>query len=573
MLPERELIIMQRTKISTSLLCGYLVILLMLLVLAAFSIMKVQSIASALHAVNDVNSVKQRYAINFRGSVHNRAILLRDVVLLSDRKDIDQALQDIRQQLENYQTSAHAMDEMFDRNVGVTDDARQILDSIKQIEAKTMPVAATVVSLRLAGKQDRAHQVLMDEARPDFIEWLRVINQFIDLEEAKNHLVGRQAQTQAQDFRLSMLPLCGAAILIGAGIMLWSNRSLRPLRELTLIMNRLSQRDLDMPVIGTDRRDEIGAMARTVQIFKDGMIQADASAARQEAEHQDKEQRAQRLEGLIGGFEHTIGQMVSLLSAASAEMEATARAMSSTATETNQQAGTVASAADVASAGVQTVAAAAGQLSSSISEINRQVSQSAVVSGQAVSDAQNASLVMDTLSSGAQKIGEIVNLINNIASQTNLLALNATIEAARAGDAGKGFAVVASEVKSLAQQTARATDEIASQIGQVQSATREAVEAIRGITRIIEQVGMISTSIAAAVEEQGAATAEIARNVQQTSASTQTVTSNIVKVSQAANDTGTAAGQILSAAQNLSRQAGELSREVGSFIGGVRTTR
>ncbi len=564
---------MQRMKITYRLLAGYLAVLLMLLVLAAFSILKVDVIASALGTVNDVNSVKQRYAINFRGSVHNRAILLRDVVLLSDPKDIDQALADIRQQLGNYQVSARAMDQMFDRNVQITDDERQILASIKRIEAKTMPVAGTVVSLRLAGKQGEAHDLLMSEARPDFIEWLRVINQFIDLEEAKNHVVGRQAQVQAQDFRLFMLPLCGAAMLMGVGIMLWSARSLRPLRDLTVTMNRLSHRDLAVPVVGTERHDEIGAMAKAVQIFKDGMIKADASAATQEAEACDKERRAQRLEALIGGFERTIGQTVGLLSAASSEMEATAQAMSSTATETNQQAGTVASAADVANAGVQTVAAAAEQLSSSIGEINRQVSQSAKISGQAVVDAQNAGQVMDTLANGAQKIGEIVNLINNIASQTNLLALNATIEAARAGDAGKGFAVVASEVKSLAQQTARATDEIAGQIGQVQSATREAVEAIRGIIVVIEQVGTISTGIAAAVEEQGAATAEIARHVQQTSASTRTVTSNIVKVSQAANDTGEAAGQVLSAAQGLSRQAEELSREVDSFIGGVRTAR
>ena len=564
---------MRRPTITTRLAAGYGAILLMMLLLAAFSMVKVGSIASALVTVNDVNSVKQRYAINFRGSVHNRAILLRDVVLLSTRADIDQALGDIEGQSGNYRTSAVAMDAMFARNVAVTDDERQILGSIKRIEARTMPVAASVVSLRLAGKVDEAHRLLMDEARPDFIEWLRVINQFIDLEEAKNHVVGHEAQAQAQAFRLSMLLLCGAAILIGAGITVWSIRSLRPLHGLTLTMNRLSRRELDAEVGGLDRHDEIGAMARAVQIFKDGMIGADAALAGREAERQDKDRRAQAVGKLLDGFERTIGQMVGLLSAASTEMEATAQAMSSTAGETNQQAGTVASAADLGSAGVQTVAAAAEQLTSSINEINRQVSQSARVSGQAVVDAQGAGRVMDTLAGGAQKIGEIVSLINNIASQTNLLALNATIEAARAGDAGKGFAVVASEVKSLAQQTARATDEIAGQIGQVQAATREAVEAIRGITLVIEQVGAISTSIAAAVEEQGAATAEIARNVQQTSASTRTVTSNIVKVSQAANDTGAAAGQVLSAAQDLSRQAEELSREVGSFIGGVRTAR
>ncbi len=564
---------MRRTKISSRVIIGYLTVLFMLLVLAAFSIMKVDAIASALAMVNDVNSVKQRYAINFRGSVHNRAILLRDVVLLSNRAEIDQALADIQTQAGNYTSSASAMDQMFARNVAITDDERQILGSIKRIEARTMPVAGALVSLRLAGREAEAHQLLMTEARPDFIEWLRVINQFIDLEEAKNHVVGSQAQAQAQDFRLSMLLLCGAAILVGTAIMTWSIRSLRPLRDLTVTMNRLARRDLDTPVIGTDRPDEIGAMAQAVQIFKDGMIQADASAATQATEHREKEQRAQQLDALISRFEQTIGQTVGLLSTASAQMEATAQAMSSTATETNQQAGTVASAADVASAGVQTVAAAAEQLSSSIGEINRQVSQSAQVSGQAVLDAQSAGQVMDTLATGAQKIGEIVSLITSIASQTNLLALNATIEAARAGDAGRGFAVVASEVKNLAQQTARATDEIASQIGQVQSATREAVEAIRGIILVIEQVGSISTSIAAAVEQQGAATAEIARNVQQTSASTLTVSSNIVKVSQAANDTGDAAGQVLSAAQGLSRQAEGLSLQVGSFIDGVRATR
>ena len=378
---------MRRMTITTRLAAGYLAVPLMLLILAAFSMVKVGSIASALGTVNDVNSVKQRYAINFRGSVHNRAILLRDVVLLSSRADIDQALGDIETQAGNYTRSAEAMDAMFVRNVAVTDDERQILGSIKRIEARTMPAAASVVSLRLAGRMDEAHRLLMDEARPDFIEWLRVINQLIDLEEAKNHVVGRQAQMQAQDFRLSMLLLCGTAIAIGAGIAAWSIRSLRPLRGLTSTMNRLSRRELDAEVAGLDRHDEIGAMARAVQIFKNGMIGADASLAGREAEQRDKERRAQAVEGLLNGFERTIGQMVQLLSAASTEMEATAQAMSATAGETNQQAGTVASAADVASAGVQTVAAAAEQLASSINEINRQVSQSARVSGQAVTDA------------------------------------------------------------------------------------------------------------------------------------------------------------------------------------------
>jgi len=219
---------------------------------------------------------------------------------------------------------------------------------------------------------------------------------------------------------------------------------------------------------------------------------------------------------------------------------------------------------------VQTVASAAEQLTASISEISRQVLQSSRITERAVADARRTDTVVRALSDGAQKIGDVVGLITSIAGQTNLLALNATIEAARAGDAGRGFAVVASEVKNLAQQTAKATDEIGAQIGQIQTATGEAVEAIRAITGVIEEVSTIATAIASAVEQQGAATAEIARNVQQTAVSAHEVTSNIAGVSQAANDTGAAAAQVLSAAEGLSRQAATLTDEVNEFAAGIR---
>jgi len=252
-------------------------------------------------------------------------------------------------------------------------------------------------------------------------------------------------------------------------------------------------------------------------------------------------------------------------------MEATASSMKENAEQTDRQAIAVARAADESSGGVQTVAAASEQLASSITEINRQVASSSSLTTRAVDSVRRTDHTVRALSESASRIGDVVNLITSIASQTNLLALNATIEAARAGDAGKGFAVVASEVKSLAQQTARATDDIAAQIGQVQQASQGAVEAIREIGGLIEEVGAITTSIAAAVEEQGAATSEIARNVQQTAASTRVVTSNISGVSRAANDTGAAASQVLSAAGDLSRQAETLSLEVNKFIDQVRS--
>ncbi len=344
----------------------------------------------------------------------------------------------------------------------------------------------------------------------------------------------------------------------------------RPLGKMTAAMLSLANREMatSIPCIG--RADEIGDMAGAVQVFKGSMIAADQLAREQELERNAKAERVVRLDRLVGGFESKVGEMVSLLAAASTEMEATAQTMSATAVETNQKASVVASAAEVTSMGMQTVAAAAEQLSSSINEISRQVTQSARVSEKAVTDVRRTDLVVRALADGAQKIGDVVNLITNIASQTNLLALNATIEAARAGDAGKGFAVVASEVKNLAQQTANATDEIGKQISQVQAATGEAVEAIRSIAVVIEEIGTIAAAIAAAVEEQGAATAEIARNVQETAASTQVVTGNISSVSQAANETGSAAGHVLDAASDLSRQAEGLSKEVGRFVTDVR---
>ena len=343
-----------------------------------------------------------------------------------------------------------------------------------------------------------------------------------------------------------------------------------PIRQMTAVMKRLSSGDTQVAVPHLERRDEIGAVAGAVQIFKENMIKADQMTAEQAREHTAKAQRGARLDGLVRGFEVQVNGMIAALTAGSVELKGTAQSMTDTALRANEQATTVAAAAEQASVGVQTVASAAEELSSSISEIGRQVAQSAKVTGRAVGDAQRTDAIVRALADGAEKIGQVVGLITNIASQTNLLALNATIEAARAGDAGKGFAVVASEVKSLANQTARATEDIGTQIAQIQSATKEAVEAIRGITMTIEEVSAIATTIASAVEEQGAATSEIARNVQQTAQATQSVTASIVGVSRAANDAGTAAGLVFTAAAEVSKQAELLSREVNGFVSGVK---
>jgi len=353
------------------------------------------------------------------------------------------------------------------------------------------------------------------------------------------------------------------AFLIGRGIV-------RPLTGMTGAMTRLAAGDTATDIPARGSRDEIGDMARAVEVFRQNAIRADALAAEQDGERAGKERRAAQLSELVRGFEAQVSGLVGALSSSSTELEATAQSMTATAGQTNSQASAVAAAAEEASAGVQTVAAAAEKLSCSISEISRQVAQAARVTARAVGDARRTDDIVRALAQGAQKIGDVVGLITSIAGQTNLLALNATIEAARAGDAGKGFAVVASEVKSLAQQTARATEEIAGQIAQIQAATQEAVGAIGGITLTIGEVSAIATAIAAAVEQQGAATSEIASNVAQTASSTQDVSATISGVSEAAQSAGMAASQVLGAAGTLSRQAEQLTREVESFVAGMR---
>jgi methyl-accepting chemotaxis protein len=335
--------------------------------------------------------------------------------------------------------------------------------------------------------------------------------------------------------------------------------ALREMSKLAIDLHvRRWRRDLGKPALATLLEAITQAVTMDMELGITIYLQENKAAA------------AATLARLGQEFEASIGSMVATMASGTTQLEATARAMGNTAEMVNNQAGSVGSSAGEASAGAQTVAAAAEELTASITEISRQVAASAKMTERAVSDAQRTDGIVRALADAAEKIGLVVGLITNIAGQTNLLALNATIEAARAGEAGKGFAVVASEVKSLATQTAQATEQIGTQIGQIQRATKEAVDAISGISGTIEEVSAIATTIASAVEEQGAATAEIARNVQQTAQAAQQVTETIGEVSRAANESGTAASEVLSAAGELSRQAERLNAEVYDYVRKVR---
>ncbi|MBE0530694.1 MAG: cache domain-containing protein [Rhodospirillales bacterium] len=361
-----------------------------------------------------------------------------------------------------------------------------------------------------------------------------------------------------------LILVTGASIIISRGIT-------RPLSYIATNMQRLAEGDKSIKVQFTDQKNEIGDLSRTMDVFLAKTLEMDRMRDEQkEAERRAEEEKHQVMLKMASDFEASVGQVVNQVSAAATQMQSSSEAMSATAEETTRQASAVAAASEQASANVQTVASAAEELSGSIAEISRQVTQASQIASAAVTEAERTNVKVQGLAQAANKIGEVVALITDIAEQTNLLALNATIEAARAGDAGKGFAVVASEVKNLANQTAKATDEIGAQISSIQAATQEAVSAIDSITKTISKINEVNSGVASAVEEQGAATQEIARNVEQAAAGTQEVSSNIGGVSQAANDTGAAATQIQSAAAGLSRQSETLRIEVDKFLANVR---
>ena len=480
--------------------------------------------------------------------------------------------------LEPYHKGGEAYAAAFAALKKLTSDnpAQQIrLDKMNQ-SAQAWRKEIAEKEIALMARPETREQARAMEASGAGKKWMDSVRASVaEIDAVERALLRARSEALATAFSVSFLTtiMGGVASLVVALLAsLALTRGISaPIQAMRAVMEQLARGDTSVVIPGVGRKDEVGGMAEAVRVFKDTMIETERLRAEQEALKRRAElDRREAMLTLAGRFETSVGGIVESVVASALELQTTSRSMASTSQETSQRSTTVAAASEQATQNVQTVASAAEELSASIREISQQVTHAGTVIQQGVQQTIQSNSHVQGLAKAAEKIGEVVRIISDIAGQTNLLALNATIEAARAGDAGKGFAVVASEVKTLATQTAKATDEISAQIRMIQEATGLAVQSILGVTETIGRVNETAAAIAAAVEEQAAATQEISRNVVQAAQGTQEVSGNIVGVRQAAQQAGDEAAHVLASADGLSRTGEALKGQVAAFLQEVR---
>lgn len=514
----------------------------------------------------DGTALHLRYMADLRANTAGAAAALRGYLVSASPKGL-KAFED------SWAAATRGREALEAAAGGLVEDQRARLPAITSLRAEMRQRADAILAIRQSDGWNIPLQLLSKEAVPLAD---KILNRLegngtgilpLQTERLNASAVAIQGKWDFMARVVFAVLLC--SLVLSLVIALLTTRAIvAPLARLKTVFGDLSEGRLDITIADRERQDEMGVMARALEVFRSRL--KEQKLAQDQAHQQAQSERAQRVERLTTDFDRAASQAVETVTIAAKQLEGTADGLSAAATQTDREASNVGMVSEQASANVRAIAAAASELHSSISEIGHQVSTASRISENAALQAGRASEVAGKLALAVQKIGDVSNLINGIAAQTNLLALNATIEAARAGEAGKGFAVVASEVKGLANQTGQATGEIAKQIADVQEQTNIVVEAIHSIGKVIEEIGMISAGISSAVDKQSSSTSKIAHNVDQATAGTTELSRNIVGVQQAAGQTGSASGEVLAASKVLTEGSAKLKGMIEEFLGAVQ---
>ena len=540
-------------------------VLLVTIGLGAFALDEIGIIDQASHELGGQampslfqSSEISRAVINFRREEANRLLSVTDEDGRSREKLMD-----------DYAARASSARQRYSPT---TPEERGLIDQFDATWPKFLESTREILTVLKSNAPAEAQKRYVADNRNQFDVLNVLLAKMVELNDQAGQRSYERVMSASGQAKLgSIIALIVAtAVALAAGIVIVATVAV-PIRRLTASMARLSGHDLEAEIPDTERQDEIGAMARAVQVFRGGLIEADRLGAAQKAAETEKVRRVTAVDALVSTFDHQSADALKSFGQAAGQLDSTARAMSAMAEETARQIKAAAAVAGQTTSNVQSVASSAEELAASIAEITSQVAHAKDIANRASDDVRHTIDVVTGLTDATEKIGEVLTLIQAIAAQTNLLALNATIEAARAGEVGKGFAVVAAEVKGLANQTARATDEIAAQIAAVQKVSAETSGAIQGIGKTIDEVTEISTSIAAAMEQQGASTREISRNVAQAATGTQGMATTMVQVTATAGKSGEASAQLLHAAEDLSRRSDVLQSQGTGFLGALKT--
>jgi methyl-accepting chemotaxis protein len=558
--------VLARFSISAKLFAIVSFLFLVIATIGGFAFLQVRAINDATQDIQAHWLPSVRWIGEMRTQSARFRAVLRDHLVVSDaeRADVDKNLVARKVDFEKAAKSYRAL---------VSSPAeRQLADQLEKDWQGFLDASAEVRSLAGKGDLAAAKQINAERVVPAGRAMDATLAGLVDLNDNGAEAAGRVAEATYMSAIRSMILILGGAVVLGLGAAIYVTRDIRRgIGSILKPMGQLTGGELTVEIPHQGQTTEIGRIASALQSFKEALLAKRASDEAANVEKAVHLADAQRISAAAVDFEAVIGELVGSLTTASTGLETSATTLSSSADRAQELTALVAAASEEASTNVQSVASATEELSTSVNEISRQVQESARMANEAVDQARKTNDRVGELSKAAARIDDVVVLINTIAGQTNLLALNATIEAARAGEAGRGFAVVASEVKALAQQTAKATDEIGLQIRGIQAATQESVDAIGEISGTIERLSEISSAIAAAVEEQGAATQEISRNVQQAAQGTQQVSSHVIDVQRGASETGLASSQVLSAAQLLACESDRLKSQVQKFLNAVRT--